>query len=170
MKTSNAITTAIVSVRGSERNSPSKCFMTNKSDNKFITIKITSSKETQPEPKTRVPVTTTRQTRPTNKSQLHPPPPPPPPNECLTVKSLAFQLEYQIKQHTGYIPEGAMPIAFFQTYTRLQQLSSGSHHDPMKTNRESQQFWKAFQSRAKKRNMKKDQASTYFLRLHETEW
>ena len=86
----------------------------NETKTNFITIHQDSSKMTI------LPVRHSRTTTRTSKpgkivpKRGAPSSPPPPPQTRRTIQHIALQLEYRILHHSGYIPKGAVPIAFFQ--------------------------------------------------------
>ncbi len=100
-----------VSVRGTSI--PNYRKKTNKN---YITIEVTSVETAslvRRSPSKRVPKCET--INPTQAALS--PPPPPPPQTRRSIQDLASQLEYRIAHHTGYVPKGAVPIAFFSKKT-----------------------------------------------------
>jgi hypothetical protein len=151
-------TTSIVSVRGSERNSRDCYNMKDKNDAKCVTIKVMSSTVNQPETKTNMPASTIGPKNPMKNKQ-----PPPPPKGLCTIIHLASQLECQIQHHSGYVPQGAVSIAFFQQFHRLlpSPASAGKQ--------EYQSIWKIFRRHDKHKN-KKYQSVISVRCMDETEW
>lgn len=120
-----ASSTKYISVRGTS--SPNYC--NNKSSKHCVTIDVASSKVT--------PLLNSRSKTSTKSGNDLPTraslPPPPPPQTRRTIQHLALQLEYRILHHTGYVPKGAVPIAFFQQQRQRRQPSRKLTHIPSKS-------------------------------------
>ena len=97
-----------ISVRGTTSPTSNNYNKTN-TNSATIHVGTSSSKTISRIPQKRPTPVTTEPTK-----SIHMRVPPPPPQTRRTIHHLALQLEYQISHHTGYIPNGAVPIAFIQ--------------------------------------------------------
>jgi hypothetical protein len=87
----------------------------NETSKNHVIIQVASSKTTAPPVQHRRMKKTTTLRKSVPKRLL----PPPPPQTRPTIQQLALQLEYRISHHSGYIPKGAVPIAFFQRRSNI---------------------------------------------------
>lgn len=116
-----ASSTKYISVRGTD--SPNYCY--NKSSKNCVIIDVASSKVTTTPVLNRRSKTSTKSGNDLPTRAL--PPPPPPPQTRRTIQHLALQLKHRILHHTGYVPKGAVPIAFFQQLQRRQPPRKLTH-------------------------------------------